>query len=773
MADAPAGNFFSRLDARARVLVLFGVIIGIVLLIYLGTRYFSSGASTTGASRVANAPQGLQSVPGGQLTPEYYRALQQANAQSAQQAQMTGGSAVPTLINLGGQSGAATGGCVICSDKSANVKTLLDDMLKQGKISPDTSTMLQQLADKKVSVDEYANQLSQLVKQGKLTPQQARDLLDQYTKQHANAMLDESSKMIDSMIKSGKLPLDVANQLLDAQKRGVSPSIYSRLLQGFVRQGKILQADAQQLLAQYTQQKSKDIIAKSIAILKDMESQGKILPDILTELTGLETKMVPIAQFDSKLQDYVKANKMVPAVATDILNEYKSQKDEIGSAAATSGMAKKAEADAYQEIDDLVQTGKMPPEVGNQLKDMIGKHVPMNDFSSFVNLQVSLKKITPEIAKLKIDDYKSVMCLSDLANQLSALQGNNAPDSVYADTLKTAVNSGCISPEQAADMMRLYLASKSTGPTEIGGGSATEAFAKLQANAAASAGSTGASESQFAGQPPNQPMSEEELQNQQQIEAQRAVRVQALMDAMNGQAGKFVAAWQTPPVIGHTGGSMYSRAGVEERSELRSSRSSSEAITHVGAVPARALIKAGDIAFAVLDTAVNSDYPDTPVMATIVEGRLKGAKLLGKLATTKGVSGQQDRVALNFTLLNMDSWPASRTVTCSAVDPDTARTVLASHVDYHYMLRFGAVMATSFLTGYAKALTTSGGTTTTGIFGTSTTNPQLSPSQKIATAFGEIGTQLGAVTQNYTNIPPTVKVDSGVSLGILFMADVT
>jgi intracellular multiplication protein IcmE len=127
---------------------------------------------------------------------------------------------------------------------------------------------------------------------------------------------------------------------------------------------------------------------------------------------------------------------------------------------------------------------------------------------------------------------------------------------------------------------------------------------------------------------------------------------------------------------------------------------------------------------------------------------------------------------LNFILMNEDSWERSKNVTAYAIDPDTARSVLASDVNYHYMMKYGAIFATSFVQGYASAIQSSASTSTTGIFGTSTTHPELSPSQKLATAIGQIGTNLGSVTQNYTNIPPTVTVDSGVSLGILFMADV-
>src|SRR5262249_6481187 len=138
------------------------------------------------------------------------------------------------------------------------------------------------------------------------------------------------------------------------------------------------------------------------------------------------------------------------------------------------------------------------------------------------------------------------------------------------------------------------------------------------------------------------------------------------------------------------------------------------------------VIKAGTIYFAVLDTAVNSDFPDTPVMATIVEGKYKGARVMGRIVTTKGVTGQMDRVTLNFTIMNDDSWPRTKGITAYGIDPDTARIAIASSVNYHYLMRYGSIIATSFLQGYASAITNAG-TSTTGIFGTSTTHPELNP----------------------------------------------
>lgn len=763
-------NFFGRLDARSRVFVLLAGVVSVVFLVYLGTRFFAGGGETTGPSRVAGAPTGLQSVPGGQQTAEYQQALEQANIQRAQQARMTGGAAVPTMINLG-QPGAPTGGpgqCIICSDVSANVKNNLDEWVKQGKVAPEVATLLEQLADKNGPVSEYAAVLDRLVKEGKLTPEQARELLEQYKKQHANALLQESANTMDDMIKSGQLPLDVANQLLTAQKNNISPSDYSNMLQALVREGKISPVAAQQLLAQYSQQRVKEIINQSIAVLHQMAHAGQLIPEIEKELIDLETRMVSLDAFTAALQRDVSAGKLIPAIASKILDEYKSQKDAIGPVGTINQIVQQAEAEAYAEINDLLKAKKMTPDVAAQLADMIQKNISLDNYTAAVNQLVQQNKLSSDIAKLKIADYQHVKCLRDMAQHLSVLQGNNASSAVYADELKRAVQMCNLPPDQAGQLMQEYLAMTTKAPVgAVPGitGPGAEAFAKLQ-QAVSQAG---------AAQPPV-PVSEfakAQVQVVEESAQERQARIDALVNAMNGQAQSLLAAWQ-PPTMSHRGGSEIGGKAKQSATAGASGSSAgsstvSEFTSSQGGIP---LIKAGTILFASLDTAVNSDYPESPVLATIVAGKYQGAKLLGKLTTTKSVAGQMDRIALNFTLMDMDEWPKSKTVTAYAIDPDTARTVLASTVDYHYMQRFGAIMATSFLQGYSTAITNEG-TSTTGIFGTSSTHAKLSPTNKLAVGLGQIGQTLGTITQNWVNIPPTVRVDSGVGLGILFMSDVS
>jgi len=759
MADVSRLNFFSRLDARARVFVLFLAVIALIVLVYVGTKYLGGNAKTVGPSHVASAPPGLQSIPGGtSSTAEYQRALTQANTQTAEAAKMSGSSAIPTQINTGVVSFGSSS-CVICSDKNANVKTLLDQWVREGKINPDTAQQLNDLAEKNVSVDEYAAALDKMVKDGKLTPAQARELLEEYKKQHANALLGESEKMMDDMIKSGELPLDVANQLLNAQRRGVSPSEYAALLQQLVKEGKISPATAQKLLKQYTDQHMQEALKKQVAAIEQMADSGALTKDVAEKLIDLTKKNVPVDVYARELSALVAQGKLTPAAAAKLLEDYKKLKAANGSLATVDELLQKAEDAAYQEISDLLSAGKISPETAAALTSMIQNNVTMDEFKAAVNNLLLNKKITPEIAQLKIGDYLKVKQLREAKKQLEDLQANNASPAEYAEALKRLVAAGIITPEQAEQLMRDYqnLSAQPTLPVPAG---AFGALSQKVANA-----STGAyvAEGEF-----NSAQAQASLETAQD----RQTRLENIMSAMSGQASQLISSWQ-PPTMLHKEGTpaISTKENLTTGGLLSSTEVGTSTTTLVGA-PAAPIIKGGTIYFAVLDTAINSDYPDTPVMATIVEGKYKGGKLLGKIQTTKGVTGQMDRVSLNFTLMNEENWLKSKTVTAYGIDPDTARTAIASSVDYHYMMRFGAMFATSFLQGYSSAITNAG-TSTTGIFGTSTTHPELSAGNKFMVGLGQVGQTLGAATQNYINRPPTVRVDSGVSLGILFMSDVT
>ena len=186
-----------------------------------------------------------------------------------------------------------------------------------------------------------------------------------------------------------------------------------------------------------------------------------------------------------------------------------------------------------------------------------------------------------------------------------------------------------------------------------------------------------------------------------------------------------------------------------------------------------ARFKAGTILFAVLDTAVNTDEP-SPIMATIVEGPYKGSKLLGTINFAGGTSAES--VSLYFNLLNVPDLPSSINVQAVAIDPNTARTSLASSVDHHYLLRYGTLFASSFMSGYSKVITNQGVSQTVATGGggatTATVTPPLSGRKEIFAALGDVGKSFGSAFSSVTNTPNTIKVSSGTGMGVLILQDV-
>ena len=780
-------EFIAKADAKSRVLLLIvgvGILGGIVM---VAGRYMS-GSKTAGAAHIAGAPTGLQSVPGSQVSQEYYKALVQSNKQAAKQAQITGGSAVPTMINVSGQqpAGFAQGGnCggVCLGDNSDSVVDDINNLVRENKLGQDDANTLLDDVKNSVSVLEFSTALSQLVKGSKLESIDARRLLAEYKNYYAKAENADTVKTVDELIKSGQVSLETGSELIDLQKRKLTPAEYAAELARLVREGKISPELAAQLLAQYTQKQMQEGLKQSGVVLKQMAAAGQIAPDVANELTDLQQRNVSVGQYQDALQKLVAEGKMTPATAQKLLALYNAQRSGLGPAVQLQDAVNAADKEATDMINGLVASGKLTAEEARLLTANQSKMTP-EEYRKYLDELVREGKLTPEEAAKLMASYQKLHNAKELAKNLNHLQGNNASVSEYAQSLKQAVIDGKMTPEEAAALLHSYQAMLSIGTpsaiTIIGNADknvpGVAEFAKLQQrlsnqqNANAGAASTPTNPSATA-----QQFSAAETQAATEAEHAKEQRLQDLMGIMKGQADKLIGVWQTPPNMQFRAGSPPTTKGLPGAAAGAVDTTAKAGSAAAGAGPqapgtgAPPIIKAGTIYFAVLDTAVNSDYPDTPVMATIVEGKMKGAKLLGKVTVGQGQG--QDRVSLNFTQVDMDEWPDVKAVSAFAIDPDTARTVLASNVDYHYLKRYGALMATSFLTGYSSAITNAGSSQATSSGILSTKSP-LSPTSKIMVGLGQIGTTLGTAAQSSVNTLPTVTVNAGVGVGILFMSDV-
>lgn len=246
----------------------------------------------------------------------------------------------------------------------------------------------------------------------------------------------------------------------------------------------------------------------------------------------------------------------------------------------------------------------------------------------------------------------------------------------------------------------------------------------------------------------------------QQISTQKADQLQQQMESsMNTQASQLFAAWVSPNQQYVAGTPDLNRLGAGLDGALS------------GSSPAGAkapAVKAGTIMYAVLLTAVNTDEPG-PVLAKIVQGKFKGARIMGTL------SNQGQKVLLSFNTLSLPQLSESVPINTVAIDENTARTALSSDTNNHYWLRYGTLFASAFIQGYGQSFINSAPNYTISLFPTPTPDQpaknNLSPRDRIFVGLGQVGLQYSSVLRNIFNTPPTVKVFSGTPMGILFLSD--
>lgn len=270
----------------------------------------------------------------------------------------------------------------------------------------------------------------------------------------------------------------------------------------------------------------------------------------------------------------------------------------------------------------------------------------------------------------------------------------------------------------------------------------------------------------LSGQQLNQLLQRQSAQMSEQKLQQKVSQAQSRMDSV---AKAHMTGWKTPNqvfVIGKR--DQQEQAGAAGL--VPGEGGAGAAGSTLPSMEGMPVIKAGDIMFAVLDTAVNSDEPG-PVLATIVSGKYKGAKLIGGL---QPLGQKAQKIVLSFRTMSLNSVEKTISINAVAIDPNTARTALSSDTNNHYLVRYGSLFASSFLEGLGQVIQTSGSKIFVNSNGSTTIdNTGLDTAEKVMSAFGKVGQQWGQAIAPEFNRPPTIKVYSGVGLGILFTQDVT
>jgi len=264
-------------------------------------------------------------------------------------------------------------------------------------------------------------------------------------------------------------------------------------------------------------------------------------------------------------------------------------------------------------------------------------------------------------------------------------------------------------------------------------------------------------------------LAQQEAQQLAAFSQQRQGKVQDLITAMESEKKTVIDAWSQIPAQAFQQGEWASKKAAAQAAANNNKTNSKSA---TGFENGKVILKAGSILFAVLDTAVNSDQAG-PVMATVVAGSLKGSKLLGSMSPDT----TSETIALTFSAINMPNEANSMGISAVAIDPDTARTALASDVDHHYLYRWGSLLASSFVQGYASAVASTNSTSSTsqGAAGTVTTTSTQAPDakQQLFAGISAVGTKWSQVVGQNFDRPITITIDQGTGIGVLITSDLT
>lgn len=260
---------------------------------------------------------------------------------------------------------------------------------------------------------------------------------------------------------------------------------------------------------------------------------------------------------------------------------------------------------------------------------------------------------------------------------------------------------------------------------------------------------------------------EAEAHRQAELAEKLQQEQQAYEQVLANQFSGMVKEWELPKQKYVAGGKTDAKLQAEAAAQLRKAKQ----LGMAAAKPAPIVFaKSGDVFYAVLITAVDSDQAG-PVMARIISGRFKGAKAVGSMKLVN------DRVQLSFNVLNIPGEDKSFAMNAIAIDPNTARSALATDVNHHYLLRYGSFFASTFISGYANALRQSNSTVVIplagGLFpGIGVQHQKLDKHELFLSALGNVGSRLSS-SVNLLNKPVTVKISAGTAVALLLQQDLT
>lgn len=176
-------------------------------------------------------------------------------------------------------------------------------------------------------------------------------------------------------------------------------------------------------------------------------------------------------------------------------------------------------------------------------------------------------------------------------------------------------------------------------------------------------------------------------------------------------------------------------------------------------------VRPGDVFYAVNGETLNSDAPAPVGTAKILSGKLKDARVIGSFV--------RENEYLIFKYSSMTTADGKHYIIEGfAVDPQTQSAGVRSDVDNHYLSRWGGLVASSFLEGFGKAVSSSNTSSLNPALtnGTIITNtPAYSTGEQAWIAAGKVGEKVGEKTGQNFDRAPTVTLNQNTPIGVLIL----
>ena len=185
-----------------------------------------------------------------------------------------------------------------------------------------------------------------------------------------------------------------------------------------------------------------------------------------------------------------------------------------------------------------------------------------------------------------------------------------------------------------------------------------------------------------------------------------------------------------------------------------------------GAVRAeRVLVPAGRGVYAHTVLAVDSDT-NGPIVLEADTGPISGDRLIG----TFSKSGL-DRLVVK--VLTVEHRGKSLDANGIVIAPDSMETAVATSIDEHYFERFVLPAAAAFVSGLGQAVALSNSTTTTSPWGTTQSFGPLTVQQQALVAGGAAASAVSNAMTSSIPKGPTVHLAANVSVGVIFLSNLT